>query len=1183
MKFYFCEKCGKRLTDAEIQSGQARDKKLKGVFCADCAVGVLTMESLPVSEESARKILAQEQEAAAEQAWYYCENCSARVTRDDLAVGLGKDKQLKGVFCKTCAEGVLTVSFDALTLEQAQELTRREPRRPAATRTPAAGRPASDRLVAPHRARPHVQAHGSNPQRNLILAAGAGVLVLGLLLWALGGSNGPARGQPAKTARPEPVAPPPPEPVAPPPAHPAKTRPTSEAPDAPAPAPDPARPEAPAVPVEAAPSPAPPNPAPARDPAPGTVNLSDGLMAWWSFDEPDGATSVRDRSGKGHEGALKGKAAFAQGIRGRALDLDGQASYVEVAPSDLLSSEAFTVSFWIFRRVEQDNYATLKKDSVNRVEGWLHLTANRGTMFLINGKTKDHLDGYKIPLNEWHHYAVVYAGERTTFYGDGVELGRGVAFRPRPYSAGALWLGAGGWKKRDTRLGLDGMLDEIRIYHRALQPAEVQALSHAERGVAPPEPEPQAEPSPREAPAPQTTETPSPGALAAIEAAKARKALVEFQAQAVRLAQAGESGELSAWIEAGLANSDLKDQRKHIEAYRLAVGWAKDLGQAVSQGIETLKEADGVRLKLKTGAPLLVGRKGVFRLREFTDGTLRLQGDGLSMDVPLSNLHPEFVAELQERGLGAGARAHLLRGFLRWSAEPPKPGQARAELDAARKAGAPGAEVDFLAALLNLDFAGGLEREADRSWTGIEALAAKQQWRDLPPLLDAFQQLYGDTALARSKAEALKALGAEARARTADLQEEGLLAYWDFDEGEGKTARNRAADKCHGRLEGEADWTPGLKGAAVRFTGNKGCVFVSDAGAFAFNKSSFTICLWARIEKPQYLMVRDKIGWRGWLLNADEFNYSDSKGPGVSIHLPERIKWDPQRWLHYAVVMDREAGTTALYLDGELKAQKPVEASSQNIDGGALLLGGRPSGVPPYFQGDLDEVRVYLRALSPEEIKARYKQLAPLKPLTFFALPQPRKGRHHVYRVQHTRRVSHPGLAPRAQVRPGFGAGQPDRPRRPALRGQVDRGLEDVRLRPRGRRRRRASRRHLALRHRVEFRGCSGDRIPRGRGARHPGAPRQGPVRGRPDAPRRVGRDPHPPRRGYLRVALHLARRRAHRDLDDQPRDDRLALDVHLGRQRARRVRRLPRRRQSRRGPVGHARLRPEEALLVGP
>lgn len=57
MRFYFCETCGKRVTDTDVESGIARDKKLKGVYCSDCATGVVTMETLPLTDQDARRIL----------------------------------------------------------------------------------------------------------------------------------------------------------------------------------------------------------------------------------------------------------------------------------------------------------------------------------------------------------------------------------------------------------------------------------------------------------------------------------------------------------------------------------------------------------------------------------------------------------------------------------------------------------------------------------------------------------------------------------------------------------------------------------------------------------------------------------------------------------------------------------------------------------------------------------------------------------------------------------------------------------------------------------------------------------------------------------------------------------------------------------------------------------------------
>lgn len=57
MKFWFCETCGKRLTDQDLEAGAARNKQLHGVFCQDCALGVQTLETMPVTEAQARAIL----------------------------------------------------------------------------------------------------------------------------------------------------------------------------------------------------------------------------------------------------------------------------------------------------------------------------------------------------------------------------------------------------------------------------------------------------------------------------------------------------------------------------------------------------------------------------------------------------------------------------------------------------------------------------------------------------------------------------------------------------------------------------------------------------------------------------------------------------------------------------------------------------------------------------------------------------------------------------------------------------------------------------------------------------------------------------------------------------------------------------------------------------------------------
>jgi hypothetical protein len=59
VKLYFCENCGKRLSEEDIEQGRARDKKLTGAFCKDCATGVQTIETLPLDPKEAQRILSE--------------------------------------------------------------------------------------------------------------------------------------------------------------------------------------------------------------------------------------------------------------------------------------------------------------------------------------------------------------------------------------------------------------------------------------------------------------------------------------------------------------------------------------------------------------------------------------------------------------------------------------------------------------------------------------------------------------------------------------------------------------------------------------------------------------------------------------------------------------------------------------------------------------------------------------------------------------------------------------------------------------------------------------------------------------------------------------------------------------------------------------------------------------------
>jgi hypothetical protein len=73
----------------------------------------------------------------------------------------------------------------------------------------------------------------------------------------------------------------------------------------------------------------------------------------------------------------------------------------------------------------------------------------------------------------------------------------------------------------------------------------------------------------------------------------------------------------------------------------------------------------------------------------------------------------------------------------------------------------------------------------------------------------------------------------------------------------------------------------------------------------------------------------------------------------------------PGTWTHIATTYD--GATQRLYVNGTLVATR-AQTGNIAVSGGALRIGGNNAWAGEFFQGLIDDVRVYRRALSAEEI-----------------------------------------------------------------------------------------------------------------------------------------------------------------------------------------------------------------------
>ena len=207
--------------------------------------------------------------------------------------------------------------------------------------------------------------------------------------------------------------------------------------------------------------------------------LQKGLVLWLPMDERSGAI-VYDRSGKANHGTLYGPTWVAR-RRGSALSFDGVDDYVLISNSASLQVAGnLTIIFRVYLNSLSSTRAAVSK----MWHEYLVKIITDGTIaFEHQGAAGwegiiDVLPQGSMTSGTWIHVAVVRDMSSMTVRG----YKNGVAGTPRPFTKTPAP------SKYDVNIGresdgyykLDGLIDEVRIYNRALNAAEVKCLYESE-------------------------------------------------------------------------------------------------------------------------------------------------------------------------------------------------------------------------------------------------------------------------------------------------------------------------------------------------------------------------------------------------------------------------------------------------------------------------------------------------------------------------------------------------------------------------------------------------------------------------------------------------------------------------------------------------------------------------------
>jgi hypothetical protein len=195
-----------------------------------------------------------------------------------------------------------------------------------------------------------------------------------------------------------------------------------------------------------------------------------------------------------------------------------------------------------------------------------------------------------------------------------------------------------------------------------------------------------------------------------------------------------------------------------------------------------------------------------------------------------------------------------------------------------------------------------------------------------------------------------------------------LIGWWKLDEGSGMIAHDSSGKGNDGTLQGNPQWVAGKIGGALEFDGNGDYV---DCGAsLAFNiNTNITVACWIKVrqlDKSWQAIVSQ--GDNSWRLHRS--GSSNNIAWGTNGLLPKDITGSVNvndgQWHHVAGVYD---GTQKrLYVDGNLDVSSN---STGNIDNSSynVNIGENAQATGRYWDGLIDDVRVYTRALTHEEIQ----------------------------------------------------------------------------------------------------------------------------------------------------------------------------------------------------------------------
>jgi hypothetical protein len=219
------------------------------------------------------------------------------------------------------------------------------------------------------------------------------------------------------------------------------------------------------------------------------VHLSQGLLAYYPFNG-----NVNDESGNGNNGTIFNNAVIVADKNGKpqsALSVDGSNGVIVSNGAKLINADSMTISLDVMARAlgRQVYVSTINFNTGNGL-GYLVGASVPGDTRNVFGVARSGYDcdvhytdnannvlGISIEKEAWYTMVVTFKAGTLEMYMNGQRVGTATVQSPKINICQNTNFIIGNWWQNDLA-GLNGKIDNVRVYNRVLNADEIKALNN---------------------------------------------------------------------------------------------------------------------------------------------------------------------------------------------------------------------------------------------------------------------------------------------------------------------------------------------------------------------------------------------------------------------------------------------------------------------------------------------------------------------------------------------------------------------------------------------------------------------------------------------------------------------------------------------------------------------------------